>query len=165
MRSHPDTLELLLLRHEVGNKKAILYPADAGFAAAFLRVCEELEPELRWSDDGDRVTWLESIEELRYAIHRFRVWLATVDVAHPELGKSVLQKLCDLAKKSWSGPRTSTSRQLSFIRDHGLRRIAERDLACIAIARQHEEAKVALVLAGCVVEAVLADLHDHWPQS
>lgn len=153
MRSHPDTLELLLVQSD--QKVDAFFPAQAPSVAVFLRVCEELEPELSWSDDTDRLLWLKLLEEVRYKLHQFRQF--KLSETPPRLLKLDLERLAALAKKSWRGPVTRTKRELPFVADANVRRIAERDLASLGLARQQEQLKVAVVLAGCVVEAVLLD--------
>lgn len=147
--------DLTHLNQGIGSR-ASLWPnsTDAGWAVAFLRICKALEPNLVFSSDEDRRDWLKGVGEIEFH-------LSKIDVGERAkvLGVKVevYKRLSEIADRCWRGS-SASARELPFIQDPDLRRIAERDLASLSNAQRAEETKTALILAGSVVEAILWDV-------
>ena len=154
MRAHPSQLRRILkdtnwlaLDDVIGADRAGKEP----LLNSFVHICEALEPEVSL-DEADSLTWWNALDELKIAQRTLR---------SNTLGRfrtQPLHELAKLAENGWRGPTRGPYRQLTFISNPGLRFIAERDLVSLANARKSEDTKVALVMAGCVVEAALLDL-------
>jgi len=136
-------------------------PLDQGHGmliAPFLAIAEAMEPSLIFSSEDDRLDWAKGVAEIKYALSRWTAGVRTI------LRSGRLVRMADIAKRSWRAPRAGHLRELPFIVDAEMRAIAERDLATLASARMQSETKTALVMAGCVIEAVLLDVIDRQPQ-
>ncbi|WP_143177388.1 hypothetical protein [Cystobacter ferrugineus] len=123
--------------------------------AAFIRICDELEPHLSPGALAPRLAeWIAAIEGARGFLAEWR----NIGTVFQPLKAAPLFNAASIAREAWRGPQTGPVRQLSFIHDTKLRRIAERDYATLQEALRLRTPKVALVFAGCVVEAILVDL-------
>lgn len=129
-------------------------------ARAFLTVATTIEKNLAFRTSTKSMTWLQGVSEVA-------VWIEHVQMVKNSGGSMPRQKfevLLELALDSWRVPSKGPRRQLDFIRDAALREIAERDLGSLSNARAIGETKMALVLAGSVVEAVLWDILEESPE-
>jgi hypothetical protein len=122
--------------------------------AGFLAIAEELEHDLFFVDGSARREWLHLFRQFQYTM---KFWASG---GESRLGVAGLSALVDLAKKNWRGPMGSKMKAMPFIANAELCAIAERDYASMLSSLKQEEWKAALVLAGCVVEAALADALD-----
>ncbi len=129
----------------------------AGVVAAALRICDGLQPDIVWADgDNTRADWLANLEDTRFWVGR-----SSSGNARDVLKAKTLKSLATIAARTWRGPGTKLFQRLPFMRDPALRSIVERDLSSLAAARKSDEIKVALVLAGCVIECLLTDVLEH----
>lgn len=152
MHAHPDELKHILTSYPRPGYSHNEYP----LVSSFLVICEELESGMVWTDAQQRMEWRTALELLRFQLKR---WLSvSLPELHTALKRQHLDELAALAAKVWRGPGPGVVRQLPFVKDAGLRAIAERDYASLAVARKQDEVKTVLVLSGCVVEAVLLDV-------
>ncbi len=149
MKAHPDDLKQLLAKFGYTPSAAL----DSGHGpqlSTFFGIAEALEPGLVL--DEDRIEWRIGMDRLRFLLSRWQH--GTPAGAMPS---SELLRLGAIAECRWRGPARGDRRELPFIRDAALRGIAERDFATLVAARQHEEIKTAIIMAGSVIEAILAD--------
>jgi hypothetical protein len=163
MHATPDDLERILKKNTGRTAEpGALWPNSnqAGPAIAFLEICKQLVPDLVFTDDADRVDWMEGVGTLEFSLSKFQPGehLKSLGIKF-----HVFQDLHRLAKKAWRGPGKAGARPLPFIRDKELRETAERDLASFESARKADETKSAVVLAGSVIEAILFDLTEKDP--
>lgn len=149
MKAHPDELQQLITQYP----KLAYGPVDYPLVSAFVDICEKLEPDLVLTTMQQRLEWRTGLELLRFQLKR---WLG-VDM-QTGLKMEWPVALAELAAKTWRGPSAGVVRAMPFVKDAGLRAIAERDFASLEAARKHSDVKVALVLAGCIIEAVLHDV-------
>lgn len=108
-----------------------------------------------WTDQRARVNWRLGLDLLRFQLLR---WRAVDGEKHVGLKPDRLTELANAAREAWRGSTIAGPRELGFLRDPGLRRIAERDYASLADARAREDVKPVLILSGCVIEAVTLDV-------
>lgn len=153
MRAIPEDLEAL--NREIG-ERSTFWPnsSNPGWAVAFLRICKALEPNLVFSNDDDRRDWLKGVGAIEFNLPKFEIGQFQKDLP---IRSVVFRDLHRIAKHCWRGP-ASAARELPFIKDSDLRRIAERDLSSLTNAQKTDEAKSAIILAGSVIEAVLWDV-------
>jgi len=159
MHAHPEDLRLILARR---NSRENLSWREIGMMDAFIRVCDLLEPDLIWSagDEVSRVEWLTTLAHVRsYLVF----WSAPPPTRDLKLDVFEAEQLASLAAKAWRGPSKGPHRPLPFIKNSELRAIAERDLGSLSAARRADEVKVALVLAGSIIEAILVDIVSQNP--
>jgi hypothetical protein len=155
MRYHPDDLKRALDGIKDG---AQLDRPNAGRLAAFLRICEALEPRLEFIDaDSARLDWLYWLSELRFTISQWE-HIPNAAALNLQFSAAGLHMLAGVAQRSWRGPATGPLRPLPFCSDRVIREIAERDLASMHAAVAAEETKMAIVLGGFVIEALLTDV-------
>jgi len=153
------------LRGEWDGLKAYLGTAQhlqqghASHVMLFRAILDELEPDLVFTSPEDKKLWLLHSLSFRFAVDRWAKGIDTFFVAEH------LGTLTALAEKTWRGPSgPSVARPMPFIQDASLKQIAERDYGSLVSMLKQGEWKAALVLAGCVIEAVLADALDQSPE-
>ncbi|NNC18618.1 hypothetical protein HJC22_23170 [Corallococcus exiguus] len=153
MHATPDALDAVMKNWEADGE--LMPHKHYAQLAAFVRICDALEPHLSPSALAPRLAeWIAAIEGARG-------WLAewtTIGKVFQPLNASPLFSAAGIARNAWRGPQIGPVRLLTFIVDPRLRRIAERDYATLQEALRLRTPKVALVFAGCVVEAILVDL-------
>ena len=159
MRAHPEDL-VRLLEQMPGQTDTKLSVCHAAHVDAFLQVCRALEPDMVWSDGEHRTKWLIHTCSLRSAL---KAWTSDdrtiLTGTHRDIDELVV--LSKLASTLWRGPSDGPLEEFSFMKDSRLRSIAERDRRSLTVARQTEQTKMALVLAGSVIEALLLDVLEH----
>lgn len=153
MYAHPNDLRLILATR--ADPHAPISWKESGLLNAFVRVCELIEPDLIWSDDPSRIFWLTSLANAQFYIAAWREQGGDRDL---KLNPVHTDQLASLATKAWRGPSKGPIKPLPFIANQELRSIAERDLASLIAARKADEVKMALVLAGSVIETALTDI-------
>lgn len=153
MKVHPDDLDALLAQTKHPEGASL---KTGGWAAAVLKVCEGLQSGLVISDETARRDWLTVTAKLSYFV---RTWENRAsDPQFESLPPKELWRLGEIAKKFWRAPSSDPVRPLPFVKDPDYRRLAERDLASLRIARRIEETKAAIALGGSVIEALLLDV-------
>ncbi len=156
MQVTPQDLDELIL--QLPREDLVLWP-NAGIVSAFIRACDLLQPEMVWAaNDLGRADWLASLEDARFWVQR-----SLSGNARDGLELQSLVSLAGIAQRTWRGPGKGPARQLLFVKDAALRAIAERDLTSLSAARRADETKVALILAGCIVECLLTHVLEHSP--
>uniref|UniRef100_UPI00389A98C5 hypothetical protein n=1 Tax=Hyalangium sp. TaxID=2028555 RepID=UPI00389A98C5 len=132
--------------------------SEFGALDAFVRVCELLEPQLVWPKNDARVRWLTGLSHAKFYLTNWGTVGPIPSDKYPQLEFVVVDELARLAQRYWRAPTEGPVRQLPFLLNPELRAIVERDLASLSAARKADEVKVALVLAGSIVEATLLDV-------
>jgi hypothetical protein len=124
---------------------------------AFLRTCRALEPAIVFPNDETRREWLSKVAEIEFKVG---VWQQRYTVPEPAVHQiipAVFNRLAELATGHWRAPTANPIREMRFIRDFELRRIAERDYVSLINARKTDDVKAVLVFAGSLVETLLLD--------
>lgn len=156
MRAHPSDLVELL----GGDPAATLSAAQLegpGVLAAFIEICERLEPDMSFPDAKARAQWRIGLGEAKYKLDR---WVRSAAI-HSEraIRAEVLFRLRDAAQTYWRGPTGGAAvKPLPFIRNPALRHIAERDMQSARGFIKAEETKAALIMCGSAIEAALQDV-------
>jgi len=156
MHAHPaDLRQILAIRQSPASP---LDKSEFGTLHAFVRVCELLEPQLVWPKGDARVRWLTGLSHAKFYLTAWSAVGFQQSGSFPQLEFAVVNELAGLAERYWRAPVAGPIRQFPFLQNAELRSIVERDFASLSAARKADEVKVALVLAGSVIEATLLDV-------
>jgi hypothetical protein len=154
MTPHPDDLQYLNrdLHQPQGQS-----PNDGGMVLAFSRTCRSLEPAIVFPNEETRREWLSLVAEVEFKIGAWQRRYTVPEPAVHQIKPGTFTRLAEFAAAHWRAPTTMPLRQMPFIRDAALRKIAERDFVSLLNARKSDDVKAALVFAGSLVETILLD--------
>ena len=156
MHAHPDDLKLLT---DQFGEEANLGLAYGGIVLAASQLAAQMEPHLIWSDQDEvatsRARWTYLLAQLSWTLERWKQ--GEGEKRPPLLPAKDLHELAAIAQANWRGTGCGPVTRFPFVADEKLRAIAERDYRSLESALKADDTKVALVLAGCVVEAILLD--------
>lgn len=154
MRSTPTDLRKELEARGYKPEASLTFH-HCGELVAFLTIAEELEAGMVFRTTTARLDWIRHFRKFQFTM---RQWEKGVTGT---FGVAGLSTIVELAEQNWVAPSAAgVLRAMPSVANADLRSIAERDFGSLMVALKQEEWKSALVLAGCVVEAVLADALD-----
>ncbi len=154
MHAHPDELKRLLDDLRPKYRRNIDTRAWVAIQV-FAETCADLEDALVITKMDDRIAWRGHLRSLQAMVKERIEGHLTIET---------FETLAEIAGRTWSAPCAGLQRQLPWVTNADLRRIAERDIGSALRALKTEEVKSCLILAGSVVEALLLDRLEATPE-